>query len=200
LTNHNAGIYVYVGDSAMENSDLYNNTIFNSKGAAVAFGVASDYKGKLPRMTFRNNIFVSGEAQIEGGSEKGRFEGNIYWAMGDGGFRVDGYADIAKWIAVTGQEKVGGSIVGRYLDPLLRKDEPGLLTDPTKLTSLTAYQLLPDSPAIDTGLNLPKLLGIDPGQRDFYGNSLPQGRQYDVGAHEFPGGLDRKNGVAVRRP
>lgn len=59
LTNHDAGIYIYV-DAGMEDSDIFNNTIFNSKGAAVAFGVERHYKGPLPRMTFRNNIFVSG--------------------------------------------------------------------------------------------------------------------------------------------
>jgi hypothetical protein len=188
LSNHNAGIYVWVGDVGMEDSDIYNNTIFNNKGAAVAFGVPSKYKGALPRMTFRNNIFVSGEAQIEGGSEKGRFEGNIYWAMGDGGFLVDGYSDFAKWVAATGQEKIGDTVVGRYLDPLLRKDEPGLLTDPTKLATLTAYQLQAGSPAIDTSLDLKERFGVDPGATDFYGNYLPQNGKFDVGAHEFPRG------------
>jgi hypothetical protein len=186
LSNHNAGIYVWVGDVGMEDSEIYNNTIFNSKGSAVAFGVPSDYKGELPRMTFRNNIFVSGEAQIEGGAAKGRFEGNIYWAMGDGGFLVDGYTDFAKWVAASGHEKIDGAVVGRYVDPLLRKDEPGLLTDPTKLRTPTAYQLRAGSPAIDAGLDLKKQFDLDPGKRDFYGNNLPQGGGFDVGAHEFP--------------
>jgi hypothetical protein len=186
LSNHNAGIYVWVGGVGMEDSEIYNNTIFNSKGAAVAFGVPSNYKGELPRMTFRNNIFVAGEAQIEGGSAKGRFEGNIYWAMGDGGFLVDGYTDLAAWVAATGQEKIDDTVVGRYVDPLLRKDEPGLLTDPMKLKTLAAYNLLAGSPAIDTGLDLRKQFNLDPGKKDFYGNSLPQGKNLDVGAHEFP--------------
>ena len=185
LTNHNAGIYVWVGDVGMEDSEIYNNTIFNSKGAAVAFGVPSYYKGELPRMTFRNNIFVSGEAQIEGGSDIGRFEGNIYWAMGDGGFLVDGYSDFAKWVAATGQEIIGDMVVGRYVDPQLRKDEPGLVTDPAKLASLTSYQLQANSPAIDTGLDLKARFGLDPGATDFYGNRLPKNGKFDVGAHEF---------------
>ncbi len=187
LTNHNAGIYIYVV-AGMEDSEIYNNTIFNSKGAAVAFGVGRNYKGPLPRMTFRNNIFVSGEAQILGGAKKGRFEGNLYWAMGDGGFLVDGYADLAKWAKATGQEMIDGTLVGQYADPLLRKNEPGLLTDPEKLPQLPAYQLLPSSPAIDAGLDLRERFGLDPGEWDFYGTSLPQGKKYDIGAHEFPGG------------
>jgi hypothetical protein len=197
LSNHNAGIYVWVGDVGMEDTEIYNNTIFNSKGAAVAFGVPSEYKGELPRMTFRNNIFVSGEAQIEGGSAKGRFEGNIYWAMGDGGFLVDGYTDFSKWVEASGQEKINGTVVGRYVDPLLRKDEPGLLSDPTKLETLTAYQLRADSPAIDIGLDLKKQFNLNPGMKDFYGNSLPQRGKYDVGAHEFPFG--KKEGKSENR-
>ena len=169
----------------MEGSEIYNNTIYNSKGAAVAFGVGNGYKGPLPKMNFRNNIFVSGEAQILGGSENGRFEGNIYWAMGDGGFLVDGYTDIQKWIAATGQEKLGSRVVGHYVDPLLMKDDPGLLTDPMHLSFLTPYQLLNGSPAIDTGLNLKELFGINPGDRDFYGSPLPQGSKQDVGACEY---------------
>jgi hypothetical protein len=105
--------------------------------------------------------------------------------MGDGGFLVDGYTDFAKWVAATGQEKIGDTVVGRYVDPLLRKDEPGLLTDPTKLASLTAYLLQAGSPAINAGLDLKERFGLDPGVRDFYGNKLPQNGKFDVGAHEF---------------
>ena len=185
LTNHNSGIYVWVGGSGMESTDVYNNTIFNSKGAAVAFGVDPSHAKELPKMTFRNNIFVSGESQIEGGAEKGRFEGNIYWAMGDGGFSVDGFTSFEAWVKATGQEKIGDRIVGRYLDPMLRKIGTGLITNPAQLTSLDAYLLMPDSPAIDSGLDLRGLFGTDPGRRDFYGNAIPRGKGFDIGAHEF---------------
>jgi len=188
LTNHNSGIYVWVGGSGMESTDVYNNTIFNSKGAAVAFGVAAKYAGQLPRMTFRNNIFVSGENQIEGGSEKGRFEGNIYWAMGDGGFSVDGYKSFAEWVAATGQEKIGNTVVGKYVDPMLRKIGTGLITNPAKLAALKAYLLSPGSPAIDAGLDLKEQFSLDPGRTDYYGNPIPLGGKFDIGAHEFTPG------------
>lgn len=185
LTNHNAGIYVWVGGSGMESTDVYNNTVFNSKGAAVAFGGDPKFATPLPKMNFRNNIFVSGEAQIEGGAANGRFEGNLYWAMGDGGFLLDGFKSFDEWVAATGQETVNGKIVGKYLDPLLRKDGTGLLTDPIRLSELTEYLLLPGSPAIDAGLPLKQLFGQDPGGRDFLGTTIPQGAGCDVGAVEF---------------
>ena len=136
-------------------------------------------------MTFRNNIFVSGEAQIEGGAEKGQFQGNIYWAMGDGGFMVDGYKSFNEWVAATGQEKIDGKVVGKYADPLLQKNGTGLLTDPTKLPGLPEYRVQPGSPAVDSGLNLKQLFGLDPGTRDFYGDVLPTGNLFDIGAHEY---------------
>jgi len=179
------------------------DTIFNSKGAGVAFGGDPKYATPQPRMTFRNNIFVSGEAQIEGGSEKGRFEGNLYWAMGDGGFLVDGYKSFDAWVAATGQDKIGGVIVGHYADPLLRKNGTGLLTDPSRLATLSEYQILPGSPAIDAGLDLREGFKINPGMRDFYGNAIPWGKGYDIGAHEFTGPavgeIPKIRGQAARR-
>jgi len=192
LTNHNAGIYIWVGGRDMESTDVYNNTIFNSKGAAVAFGVDARYANQLPKMTFRNNIFVTGEAQIEGGAAKGRFEGNIYWAMGDGGFLVDGFTSFDEWVAATGQETVDRKVVGKYADPLFRKDGTGLLTDPQRLSELTEYTLLPGSSAIDAGLPLQELLRQDPGSRDFFGTPLPQGAGYDMGAVESGQGIRRQ--------
>ncbi len=50
---------------------------------------------------------------------------------------------------------------------------------------LTAYKLQKDSPLIDGGLDLRSLFGIDPGRRDFYGNPIPSGTGFDIGAHEI---------------
>ena len=61
---------------------------------------------------------------------------------------------------------------------------PEAIGDPAQFSQLTAYQLLADSPMIDQALDLDSQFGIDPGSRDFYGNSLPYGPAYDVGAHQ----------------
>jgi len=115
-------------------------------------------------------------------------EGNIYWAMGDGGFSVDGYKSFAEWVAATGQEKIDNTIVGKYVDPLLRKIGTGLITNPAKLAALKAYLLSPGSPAIDAGLDLKEQFGLDPGRSDYYGNPIPLGAKFDIGAHEFTPG------------
>ena len=51
------------------------------------------------------------------------------------------------------------------------------------LESLSAYMLQASSPVVDVGESLVGH-GISPGSRDFYGNSLPQGAGFDMGAHE----------------
>jgi hypothetical protein len=185
LKDHDAGIFVWVGGAEMVSALVHNNTVFNTKGSAVAFGVGAQYADQLPTITFHNNIFVSRGPQIRGGSEKGRFIGNLYWSMGERGFHVDEYQDFAEWVAATGQETHQGEVVGLFADPLLRKDGNGLLTDPLKLETLSEYRLSPGSPAIDAGLDLRRDFGIDPGERDYYGSPLPANRRLDMGAHEF---------------
>ena len=185
LKAHDAGIYVWVGGRGMKGALVHNNTIFNNKGSAVAFDVEKKFARPAPEMRFYNNIFVSLGPQIRGGARHGRFVGNLYWSMGERGFLVDGYRDFVKWAAATGQEVSGDRLAGRFADPRLRKDGTGLLTDPDALASLAEYLLLPGSPAIDAGVDLRERFGIDPGKRDFYGTSLPQGRGFDIGAAEF---------------
>ena len=76
-------------------------------------------------------------------------------------------------------------MLGKYADPLLRKDGAGLLTDPARLTALHEYRLMAESPAIDAGVDLRASFGIDPGPRDYFGGPVAAGPRPDIGAHEF---------------
>ncbi len=184
LFDHNSGVYVWVGGGLMKSTLVHNNTIFNSKGSAVVIAAAKEYLGQMPRLTFHNNIFVTQGPQLKG-AQHGRFIGNLYWSVGERGFRADEYKSFDEWVAATGQEKFNNRVVGVYADPLLRKDDNGLLTEPKLLPRLLEYQLLPGSPAIDSGLDLRTLFQIDPGKRDFYGTLIPVNGKHDMGAHEF---------------
>lgn len=184
MTNHDAGIHIWQGGVGMEPTDVYNNTIYNTKGSAVSFGAASEVAENLPIGRFFNNIFVTGESQIAGGGHKGEFKGNLYWAMGDGGFLVDGYGSLEAWAEATGQETLEGKLVGVYADPLLARDGTGLLFDPLRRLDLTEFLLSPTSPAVDRALDLRRLFGIDPGETDFFAERVPQGGIFDIGAHE----------------
>lgn len=188
LFDHNAGIFVWVGDEGMESTLVHNNTIWSTKGSAVAYGIAEKLAGPLPDMPFYNNIFVSQGPQVfrrgDGTRTVGRFLGNLYWSVGERGFRVDGFKSLAEWAAATGQETIDGRLVGLFADPALPRTGPAMLTSPADLYRLVEYLLPQGSPAVGAGLDLRKLLGLDPGPVDFYGNRLPSEGRLSIGAHE----------------
>lgn len=183
LFDHDAGIYVWVGGGEMKSTLIHNNTVFNSKGSAVIIRGVKEYADQMPQLTIYNNIFVTQGPQIIG-AEHGKFAGNLYWSVGERGFRVDAFKSLQEWSAATGQEMAHGKLAGIFADPLLRKDGNGLLTDPKRLQELAEYQVLPGSPAIGAGLDLRRLFSIEPGRRDYYGNALPASGPLSIGAHE----------------
>ncbi|MEE9370925.1 MAG: hypothetical protein V3W45_05575, partial [Sedimentisphaerales bacterium] len=81
----------------------------------------------------------------------------------------------------TGQEKIGDTVVGKYIDPKLIKPGTAILTNPRKLANLGAYKLQCDSPCIGAGLPIK-----DNGGRDFWGNNVPEGQKPAIGACEKP--------------
>ena len=139
LFDHNAGIFVWVGDKGMESTLVHNNTIWSTKGSAVAYGISQKLEGPLPDLPFYNNIFVSQGPQVfrrgEGSGKLGRFLGNLYWAMGERGFRVDGFKSLQEWAAASGQETIDGRLVGLFADPALPRSGPAMLTSPADLAS-----------------------------------------------------------------
>jgi len=114
----------------------------------------------------------------------GVYRGNLYWAMGERGFRVDGFTSLEAWAAASGQEKIDGRLVGLFADPALPRSGPAMLSDPADLHRLVEYLLNENSPAVGAGLDLRKMFGIDPGPVDFYGNPLPAEGAPSIGAHE----------------
>jgi hypothetical protein len=69
-----------------------------------------------------------------------------------------------------------------FADPRLRKDGAGLIMNPEELATLHEYNLLPNSPALGTGVDLRARFGLDPGGRDFFGSPLPVGARPAIGA------------------
>jgi len=188
LFDHNAGIFVWVGGAGMESTLVHNNTIWNTKGSAVAYGISKEHANELPEIRFYNNILVSQGPQIfnetEGLGRIGLFRGNLYWAMGERGFHVDGFESLEQWAAASGQERVDGRLVGLFADPALPRSGAAMLTSPADLHRLVEYQLREGSPAVGAGLDLRKAFGVDPGPADFYGNPLPSEGLLSIGAHE----------------
>jgi hypothetical protein len=174
--NRMSGIDIYAGDVGMSDCEIYNNTIYNNKGAAIAFGGMD-----VPGIIIRNNIFIFAGELISGDSKRGRFENNIYWHVDERDLIFDGHRSIDEWAKATGQEKIGETIVGKCIDPRLVKPGTVKLTDPCKLSKLAEYRLKADSPCIGAGIPIK-----NNGGRDFWGNKVPEDKKPAIGAHQIP--------------
>ena len=178
----------------IQNTKVYNNTLYvssNSGGAGIedlTLGTTHVHNAKI-----YNNIIVTAANKsainIPDTSGGWSFKGNCYWAYGSnikiqwGGIV---YTNLESWRLATGQEMIGSTQVGLEIDPkLFNPGNGGTIGGyPLHLESLIEYKLKSESPAIDAGLDLQFLFGINPGSRDFYGVSLPQFSGYDIGACE----------------
>jgi hypothetical protein len=185
--NYYGGIILWTGspkDDPIRNTQIYGNTIYSPSRPAIAFWVG---KGIQNTKVF-NNLFITSNNQklVEGNPDRttATFAGNAYWAV-DGKYDIAGHKSLDEWRAATGQEMLNGKPVGMMVDPkLIGLGTSDTIGDPAKLHTMTAYRLQKNSPLIDAGIDLRSQFGINPGDRDFYGNPIPQGKCFDIGAHE----------------
>jgi len=183
-TNSNGGI---------QNTKVYNNTIYVSSqttGAAITDFVAGT--SYIYNSEIYNNIFVTAQnkkvvnlPKISGGWT---FKGNCYWTY-DNQIEIKWesktFTSLDTWRNASGQEMHNGDSVGLEIDPQLNTPgQGGTIGDSDQLAELTAYKLKPTSPLINAGLNLNILFGIDVGEHDYYGVTIPQFGNYEIGAHE----------------
>lgn len=182
-------VTVYNGTTAMKNCHIFNNTIFVD---ATVSNSAVNVRGKVSNMTFRDNILMStnGATLVWTTTTSGlTFQGNDYWTFG-GPTKItwgtNSYSSVTSWASAKGQERLNGTNVYLNVNPLLADPGNGpTFNDVTKLTTLNAYKLLSNSTLINKALALKTLFGVDPGTRDFYGNTVPLGGAADVGANEL---------------
>ena len=161
--------------------EIYHNLVV-SKGVPCVLKQSSG----VSNINIRNNILIrSGGGELVKGEEGVRYEGNCYWTP-DGKFSAAGHSSLEAWAAATGQETVSGKVVGLFADPKLASPIGTVapVTNLDDLSRLNAYALSPGSPLVDRGLDLKAVFKIDPGSRDFFGNSAPAGTAPDIGAHE----------------
>lgn len=155
----------------VKNSTIYNNTIYIGKGDKVELLLHSNWKGWARGTFLYNNIFyVEGQARFSyaisrksnghhetspgfGKSSDNVFDSNIYYGMAP--FSGDEHALVT--------------------NPLLQ--HPG--TGGEGRSTLSGYQLQPDSPAIDSGKTVPNM-----GTTDFFRAPVPSCGGVDRGAAE----------------
>ncbi|WP_276499286.1 right-handed parallel beta-helix repeat-containing protein [Pontibacter litorisediminis] len=175
----------------IQNAQIYNNTIYLTPSASGSPKAVWVQAGGATAATFRNNLFVT-----TGGARllqvdvitSVRFEGNNYWASGEAPQFVWGgtaYNSLDGWRSATTQEYRNGMAVGYFLDPMLKSPGKGVtISDPKRLYTLENYKLESSSPIIGKALNLAANFGLNPGNRDFWGNSILQRTDLCIGAHQ----------------
>jgi hypothetical protein len=185
-------ITVYSGP--VDNAEIYNNTVYLAGRGGTGYAAAQVFAWYGSGLHLRNNIFMTTQgvplvqtsASIDGTDLL--FQGNDYFASGAAFVILYGgqtYNGLNSWRNATGQEKLNGSPVGFSTDPQLNNPGGGgTVGNADLLATLTAYQLKPTSPLKNSGLNLPALFGIDPGPQDFYGDPIPNGSGFSVGADD----------------
>ena len=171
--------------SVQQRGHIHNNTVFISAGLKGEHPAA--FLGSGKGLTVCNNIFVANhDGDIVKSGDGCAFRNNCYYRV-QGGFSVsfakERYTSLTAWQEATGQEKLDGAALGYSVDPQLRTPGGGgVIGDAANLGALTAYDLLPASPLIGTGLELQALFQLAPSRCDFRGAPLPTATKPDLGA------------------
>jgi len=196
------------------NADIYNNTVFmdpsaTSSPSAIVVGVYGN------SVHVYNNIFMTTGGvpviNLNGTGTDLLFQGNDYWT-GNTPLSIlwNGatFHTLRSWRAATGQEMLDGKPVGLQVAPgLTDAGGGGVIGNADQLITLTAYELLRDSPLVHAGLDLSQFgLTWDPYHfandafidrffdatpMDFYANLLPSAGSnlFSLGANQAGTGM-----------
>jgi hypothetical protein len=163
--NDQRNIFDPKGDGSAE-TKIYNNTIYVGKNIGTPAIISDGSWGGYAGTTYiYNNIFyvLTNNAPF-GLNPNYTYDNNCYYLPNT--LRPD-----------TTRHKRA-----LFADPLF--ENPG--SGGTGIGTLSGYKIKANSPCIGKGLDL-RTLGISPGTRDYFGNPIPAGGAFDIGAHEFPG-------------
>ena len=151
-----------------KNTRIYNNVIYvgpNVGTPAIVSDGSWGTPGAAGSTYFYNNIFyVLGNNAPFGLNPNYTYDNNCYYLPN--ALRPD-----------TTRHKHA-----LFADPLF--ENPG--TGGEGIGTLSGYKLKANSPCIGKGFDL-RTLGLNVGTRDYFGNPIPAGGAFDIGAHEFPG-------------
>jgi hypothetical protein len=159
---------------------IYNNTIyFNpaTPGAAIHTSYAT-FSGSDPNL-IENNIIYSTVPWLINTTSDFKLDNNIYFTTGAvPDWNIDGndYTDFASYKSASGQDAHS-----LFTDPMLDNPTYHAVGRP-----VSAFTLLPGSPAIGTGADVcTGIVGTcSMGNQDFWGNPLPTGSGFNIGAYQ----------------
>ncbi len=174
VSDSRAGTYVWnsSGDSTQfYNCDFYNNTIYDSKQAALAFSEMS----KRKNFRFMNNIFIGADSLIRGDKGADMLVANDWYSL-QKGFNADAMNDFKKWIYRYKIETLYGKKVGLNVFPPFKRAGNTTFTDVTHLSKFDSYKIAGTSPVTKSGIDLQALFNINIGDADF--NGEPVNKRY----------------------
>jgi hypothetical protein len=198
---------IFVGADVI-NADIYNNTVFMGP-SSTSSPAAIRLLGLLGNsIHVRNNIFeTTGGVPVVSWDGTGTgllFQGNDYWSA-KSPLAIDWngttYSTLPAWRTATGQEMVHGQPTGLNVQPgLTNAGGGGTIGNADRLITLTAYEIQPNSPLADAGLDLSAFgLTWDPYHfgddgfidrffadtpTDFYSDLLPFAGPFSIGANQ----------------
>jgi hypothetical protein len=158
--------------------EVYNNTFYwNPATPGPAFDtVDASYSGTNVNI-FKNNIIYSTVPYLVQTTPDFALDNNIYWTAGtapDWNFNGTDYSSLAAYQSASGQDAHS-----LFTDPMLSTPTYHTIGRP-----VSAFTLLPGSPAVGAGADVCNGLGgtCSMGIQDFWGNTIPGGSGYNVGA------------------
>ena len=145
----NAAIFIWNANddpSQFRDCYIYNNTVYNKKGAAISY----EPQSKHSNFHFYNNIFVVEDKFIEGTESAGTFEAN-------------------NWYSFSSNRQPLKGTNNQTILPQFKNPERFEITDPRKLPFLDAFQIPGPSPMKTSGIDLKERFGWQTGDKDFNG-------------------------------
>jgi hypothetical protein len=157
VSDAGGGLYVWnsSGDEKQfYNCLVYNNTIYNSRVAALSYSELS----KRTNFAFYNNIFVGRDSLVKGNRGADQFQGNDWWSL-------------SKSQGGKSSEKLPGLNLG----PAFKYPGHSVLISCSGLKKFDSYRLSPGSPLRRAGADLHGHFRINTGNLDFNGHPVLSG-------------------------
>jgi hypothetical protein len=166
-----AGVYIWnsSGDkNRFYDCLFYNNTIYNTKRAAINYSEKSERKN----FSFYNNIFITQDTLIKGEKGIDTFLANDWWSVTKK-FNIEGIDDLTTWAQKNKQEMMNGKVIGLNIDPGFKNPDNPMPVSPAALKLFDQYDIPGNSLLRTSGLDLHQLFGIETGNLDFNGKPAP---------------------------
>jgi hypothetical protein len=174
VSDSRAGVYVWNSskdDKQFYDCDFYNNTIYNSRQAALSFSETSQRKN----FRFFNNIFIAKDSLIKGKKSNDIFIANDWWSI-ENKFNADGINDFKTWMTRNNIEQLNGKLKGLNIMPPFKNAGNTTVTNVNQLSIFDSYKIVSPSPVIQSGIDLHALFNINIGDIDF--NDSPINKNY----------------------